>query len=168
MNRTKARPPDPAPAGARPRPCYRELAGYLVRRLPPGSPPERLPPAREIARRYRIPLATAQFVRRAAVTRLRPPVQLLPDDPGCPPWVGVAADLRTRIETGQLTGRLPGRKPLAATYRVGACTVRKALDLLAHERLVEIRPGTQGTYIVEDALPGAPIVRPEPGTNGSP
>ncbi|MFF2078462.1 GntR family transcriptional regulator [Kitasatospora sp. NPDC058162] len=136
----------------RPRPCYQELAARLVRGLPPGLSTERLPPAWKIARWYQVPLSTAQFVRRAAVTRLRPPLQLLPGDPGCPPWVGLAEDLRERIRAGRLSGRMPGRKALATAYGVGIDTVGKALTLLAEEDLVEIRPGTQGTYVAQAVL----------------
>ncbi|MFD8082510.1 GntR family transcriptional regulator [Kitasatospora sp. NPDC059722] len=152
MNHMNTNPHEPTPAEARIRRHYKTLAAHLVRGLPPGLPPDRLPPAWKIACWYRIPLSTAQFVRRAATTRLRPPLRLCPDDPSCPVWVGVAADLRERIREGRFSGRMPGRKPLAAAYKVGTDTIGKALELLADEHLVEIRPGTQGTYVSQELL----------------
>ncbi|MEV6978540.1 GntR family transcriptional regulator [Kitasatospora sp. NPDC093806] len=138
------------PAGTSPRPHYRTIAVHLVRGLPPGVSADRLPPAWKIARWYQIPLSMAQFVRRAATTRLRPPLQLLPGDPGCPAWARVAADLRDGIREGRLSGRLPGRKALAAAYGVGTDTVGKALEMLAEEHLVEARQGQQGTFVSRD------------------
>ncbi|MGV9267476.1 GntR family transcriptional regulator [Kitasatospora sp. NPDC003701] len=145
-------PQETTPTGTSSRPCYRSLAARLLQGLPPGLAPEQLPPPWKIARWYQIPVATAQFVRRAAVTRLRPPLRLLPEDPACPAWVGLAADLRARIRAGRLSGRMPGRKPLAAAYGVGVDTVGKALVLLADEQLIEIRPGAKGTYVSRGAL----------------
>ncbi|MFF3160219.1 hypothetical protein ACFVRE_43800, partial [Streptomyces sp. NPDC057910] len=95
-----------------------------------------LPSAGEIARRYRIPLSTAQFVRRSVITRLRAPGCLAATGDGAagrrPAWQQVADDLRTQLTAGQFTGRLPDRVALAAYYGVSEDTVTKAARQLAH------------------------------------
>jgi DNA-binding FadR family transcriptional regulator len=62
----------------------------------------------------------------------------------------IAARLRRDIsnETLRLHDRLPPERHMAETYRVARGTIREALNRLADEGLVEIRPGS-GTYIIQ-------------------
>ncbi|MGP3691525.1 hypothetical protein ACTVZO_44010 [Streptomyces sp. IBSNAI002] len=62
---------------------YQVLAEHLLQNLR-RKRSAAVPLPQEIARRYCVPVATAQFVRRAAVTRLRPPLPPLPQ-PTRPP-----------------------------------------------------------------------------------
>lgn len=60
----------------------------------------------------------------------------------------IAARLRREILAGSLArhDRLPSERTLAETYGVARNTVREALNRLADEAFVEIRPGS-GTYV---------------------
>lgn len=66
--------------------------------------------------------------------------------------------LRDRIVAGDLPpgGRLPGEPALAAEHAVSRVTVRRALDLLEREGLVQRKPGS-GTF-VHDSRSVRPIV----------
>ncbi|CAO3378890.1 GntR family transcriptional regulator [Azospirillum argentinense] len=66
--------------------------------------------------------------------------------------------LRDRIVAGDLPpgGRLPGEPALAAEHAVSRVTVRRALDLLEKEGLVQRKPGS-GTF-VHDSRAVRPIV----------
>ncbi|MFE2409218.1 GntR family transcriptional regulator [Kitasatospora sp. NPDC059408] len=132
------------------RPEYRDLAADLVGRLPRPRSPERVPAVGRIARLYRIPVPTAEFVRRAAVTLLRRPPWLLPQPPGSVAWLGVAADLRERIEARSLRGRIPGRRALAEAYGVSLDVVNQAVEALIEQHLLVVRPGSPGTYVNEE------------------
>ncbi len=61
--------------------------------------------------------------------------------------------LRDRIHNGALAsgGRLPGEPAMAAQFGVSRLLVRRALDLLVAEKLVERRPGS-GTYVRDPAV----------------
>jgi len=69
----------------------------------------------------------------------------------------IAALLRRSIATGKLIlhDRLPPERQLAKTYGVARGTVREALNRLASEGRVEIRPGS-GTYVTQ--APGSDSV----------
>jgi GntR family transcriptional regulator len=60
---------------------------------------------------------------------------------GLPPYRELARQLRQQIMSGQLRGRLPSELELAASWRVGKGTVRKALQLLREQGLVETHHG---------------------------
>lgn len=65
-------------------------------------------------------------------------------------WEQVAADLRARIDGGELAAghRLPSEDDLAVEYGVARMTVRKAIaELVTEERLVVLRG--RGTYVPE-------------------
>jgi GntR family transcriptional regulator len=62
-------------------------------------------------------------------------------DSGVPPYRQLAAILRARIESGELSGRLPGERMMAQEWDVAHGTVRKALGLLRSEGLVETNQG---------------------------
>jgi GntR family uxuAB operon transcriptional repressor len=60
----------------------------------------------------------------------------------------IASILRQKINSGLLktSERLPAERLLADTYSVARGTVRKALNILAIEKIVDIRPGS-GTFV---------------------
>ena len=62
---------------------------------------------------------------------------------GLPPYQRIAADIRARIESGELVpgDALPSINELRAQWGVARSTIIKALDLLKAEGLVE---GVQG------------------------
>lgn len=67
------------------------------------------------------------------------------------PWRQILAALRGQIEDGSLApgDRLPSITALAQEYEVALTTVRKALDQLKAEGLVETSP--MGTYVKRPA-----------------
>ncbi|MFD8980233.1 GntR family transcriptional regulator [Streptomyces sp. NPDC059564] len=144
------------------RPRYQLVADELMRRFG-GSGAGGLaevPSAARIAQEYRVPLPTAQFVRRALCTRLRAEgsphgVPMAPDALTVPERV--AGLLRSRILNGTLTGRLPIRPVLAKEYRVSVDTVSKAVRLLAEEGLL-FGAARRGTYVLglRPPAPSAP------------
>ena len=74
--------------------------------------------------------------------------------------IDIAQILRREIDKGTLepSSRLPPGRALAKTYGVARGTVREALNQLAHENLVEIRPGS-GTYVTSEKIAkSSPIV----------
>jgi GntR family transcriptional regulator len=66
-----------------------------------------------------------------------------------PPWRQLAAILRKKIQSGEITGRLPGEKDLMHEYGLALATVRKSVKLLRDEGLVRTVPGW-GTFTVTD------------------
>jgi GntR family transcriptional regulator len=58
----------------------------------------------------------------------------------------IAADLRSKIRSGEYTGQLPAETRLALHYRVALNTLRRALDVLEGEGLVSSQQGT-GTFV---------------------
>lgn len=64
--------------------------------------------------------------------------------------------LQDRIATGAIASgaQLPGEPALAVEHGVARVTIRRALDQLAHEGLVERRPGV-GTFVRAPARPAA-------------
>lgn len=62
----------------------------------------------------------------------------------------LAAIIRNRIESGELApgARLPGIIALAGEYEIAPITVRKALDILKDEGLIEGVSGL-GTFVTE-------------------
>lgn len=130
------------------RPQYQAIAEELL------SQPLRiqeLPSAGEIARRYRVPLPTAQFARRAVTTRVRAPASMsaggLSMSTRRPAWRQVADDVRDRIETGQLFGRLPDCARLAAHYGVGAEVVIRATRQLERDVILEFTFDRRDVYV---------------------
>lgn len=64
-----------------------------------------------------------------------------------PLWEQLAARLRERISSGDLTGQLPAEWRIAAEYGVSRDTVRRALDRLRDEGLITSTRG-RGTFVV--------------------
>lgn len=79
----------------------------------------------------------------------------------------IASMLRRNIMAGELAlrERLAPERTLAAEYRVARGTVREALNQLASEELVQIRPGS-GTYVTYEAsnLPNPVMLSAGPDT----
>jgi GntR family transcriptional regulator len=67
-----------------------------------------------------------------------------------PPYRQLAAILRARIESGEVTTRLPGEKSLVQESGLAQGTVRKAIGLLRDAGLVRTVPGW-GTYIIPES-----------------
>jgi GntR family transcriptional regulator len=67
------------------------------------------------------------------------------DDPR-PAYVQLAAILRARIASGEITARLPSERDLHQEFGVAPMTARKAVRLLADEGLVVTVTG-RGTYV---------------------
>ncbi len=72
----------------------------------------------------------------------------------------VADRLRQRIETGALTGALPGVQKLALEFKVNFMTVDKALNVLSAEGLVHRVP-RQGTFVSHRRTVAFAMHRPE-------
>jgi GntR family transcriptional regulator len=71
-------------------------------------------------------------------------------DPDSPvlAYVQLADDLARKIGSGELTGRLPAERDLAAEYGVAYGTVRRAMEVLRERGLVESVHG-RGTFVSE-------------------
>jgi DNA-binding GntR family transcriptional regulator len=71
-------------------------------------------------------------------------------DSDIPPYQQIAADLRTRILSGELPprSRLPSADWISQETGVNKLTARKALRLLVDEGLAVMRPGW-GTFVAE-------------------
>jgi GntR family transcriptional regulator len=67
-------------------------------------------------------------------------------DSATPLYVQVADDLIARIESGEITSRLPSLKTIAQEYGVSHITAEKAMQTLRDAGLVETTIG-RGTYI---------------------
>jgi GntR family transcriptional regulator len=69
-------------------------------------------------------------------------------DPGSPvlAYVQLANYLARKIETGELTGRLPSERDLATEYGVAYGTVRRAIELLRERGLVQSVHG-RGAFV---------------------
>jgi GntR family transcriptional regulator len=68
-------------------------------------------------------------------------------DSADPPFRQLAVILRSQIERGEITTRLPGEKTLQQEYGLALATVRKAVKVLRDEGLVRTVPGW-GTYVI--------------------
>lgn len=67
-------------------------------------------------------------------------------DSAVPLYVQVATLLRGRIESGELTSRLPSLKTISQDYEVSHITAEKAVQVLKDDGLVESVVG-KGTYV---------------------
>jgi GntR family transcriptional regulator len=65
-----------------------------------------------------------------------------------PPYMQLAAILRARIESGEITARLPGERALQQEFGLAPITIRKAVRLLRDEGLVRTVSG-MGTYVAK-------------------
>lgn len=87
------------------------------------------------------------------------PVTLIQPEPGQSRYAALAAALRHRIVAGAWPpgAPLPAETSLAAEHGVALGTLRRALELLAEQGLIERRHG-KGTF-VRDGLTGATMLR---------
>jgi GntR family transcriptional regulator len=69
------------------------------------------------------------------------------------PYQQLAGLLRADIESGKITSQLPSITQLTEQTRLAVGTVRRAINILVKEGLVETVPG-RGTFVIER--------RPEP------
>jgi DNA-binding GntR family transcriptional regulator len=74
----------------------------------------------------------------------------LDHDSVTPLYVQLAADLRGRIERGELTGRLPSVKGLQQEYGVAQGTAERAFRILKEEGLVTSGQG-RGYFVIPPA-----------------
>src|SRR5271169_4361516 len=67
--------------------------------------------------------------------------------------------IRQAVESGELSGKLPGERELARRFHVNAKTLSKALTDLAAEGLLSRSIG-RGTFVRGAASPGSPAEGP--------
>ena len=70
-------------------------------------------------------------------------------DPQSPehPYQQLARQLRERIESGEITSQMPSITELTAQTGLAVGTVRRAIDILVNEGLVQTVPG-RGTFVM--------------------
>jgi len=70
-------------------------------------------------------------------------------DPRSPehPYQQLARQLRERIESGEITSQMPSITELTAQTGLAVGTVRRAIDILVNEGLVQTVPG-RGTFVM--------------------
>ena len=87
------------------------------------------------------------------------PIRLVESEPGQSRYGALAAAMRARIVAGEWPpgSAIPAEQMLAAEHGVALGTMRRALDLLADQGLVE-RVHGRGTF-VRQGLSGAPMLR---------
>lgn len=73
-------------------------------------------------------------------------------DPDSPdhPYEQVAAFLRERIQSGEITGRLPSLTELHVQFGVSMGVASRAVQLLVAEGLAETKPG-RGAFVRREA-----------------
>ena len=64
------------------------------------------------------------------------------------PYLQLAGLLRAEIESGKITSQLPSITKLTEETRLAVGTVRRAINILVKEGLVETVPG-RGTFVIE-------------------
>jgi DNA-binding GntR family transcriptional regulator len=69
-------------------------------------------------------------------------------------YVQLAALLRQRSLSGEITSKLPSLSQLTDQTRLAVGTVRRAIDVLANERLVQKVPG-RGTLVINSQSTGS-------------
>ncbi|MFY9933305.1 MAG: winged helix-turn-helix domain-containing protein [Streptosporangiaceae bacterium] len=67
---------------------------------------------------------------------------------GRPPWIQLAAILRSRIASGEITSRLPGERALQQEFGLAPVTIRKTVHQLRDEGLVRTTP-SWGTCVIK-------------------
>ncbi|MEV6246921.1 TetR/AcrR family transcriptional regulator C-terminal domain-containing protein [Streptomyces sp. NPDC051742] len=81
-----------------------------------------------------------------------------------PPYLAIAAELRRRVRSGELSpgDRVPSTRAITREWGVAMATATKALGVLRQEGLVRPEPGV-GTVVVTPAAPNAHL-KGDPGT----
>jgi GntR family transcriptional regulator len=67
-------------------------------------------------------------------------------------YLQLAARLRERITSGKISSRLASLTQLTAETSLATGTVRRAIDVLAREHVVQIVPG-RGTFVTGSGRP---------------
>lgn len=82
-------------------------------------------------------------------------------DAADPPYAQVAADLKRRIDSGELPpgARVPSISYLMGQYGIARNTARRALHELEAEGLVQIRQGW-GTFVRQQGLASPDLLTP--------
>ena len=70
------------------------------------------------------------------------------------PYQQLAGLLRAEIESGKITSQLPSITQLTEETGLAVGTVRRAINILVKEGLVETVPG-RGTFVIEQRAPRA-------------
>lgn len=93
------------------------------------------------------------------MTASRPRLTLVQPEPGQSRYAALAAAIRQRVVDGEWPpgSALPAETRLAAEHGVALGTLRRALELLAEQGMIERRHG-RGTF-VRGGLSGAPMLR---------
>ncbi|QAY63249.1 GntR family transcriptional regulator [Xylanimonas allomyrinae] len=156
-------PPEPP----RPGTPWTKIHDLIRDRITDGTYTGRLPRPRDLAAEHHVSTTTIyKALRRLAATGRVQTVNdgarsgtyaITPDAEPAPTtrW-RIYDDLRARIQRGDLTGRLPTHATLAAHYGTSTKPIAFAVHALAHEGLLDVRPG-HGTSVV-------PRTPPRPGT----
>src|SRR5260370_16870048 len=86
-------------------------------------------------------------------------------DPSSPvhPYRQLADRLREKIASGEITNQLPSITKLTEATMLAVGTVRRGIDILVKEGLVETVPG-RGTFVIDQRPPtsGPPSAPPAP------
>jgi DNA-binding GntR family transcriptional regulator len=77
-------------------------------------------------------------------------------DPSSPvhPYRQLADQLRAMIASGEITNQLPSITKLTEATMLAVGTVRRGIDILVKEGLVETVPG-RGTFVIEPGRPAS-------------
>lgn len=86
------------------------------------------------------------FLNPTAMTQAADPVKINSASPEHA-YVQLAALLRKRILSGEIASKLPSLTELTNETHLAVHTVRRAIDVLARERLVQRVPG-RGTFVI--------------------
>ena len=83
------------------------------------------------------------------------------------PYLQLAGLLRARIASGEIASQLPSITKLTEETRLAVGTVRRAVNILVKEGLVETVPG-RGTFVIEQRPSRSPSgqqapAHPQPG-----
>jgi DNA-binding transcriptional MocR family regulator len=85
------------------------------------------------------------------------------------PYRQLADQLRALIQAGEITNQLPSITKLTEATLLAVGTVRRGIDILVKEGLVETVPG-RGTFVIDQRAPAPGAARgrkaPAPGAAG--
>jgi GntR family transcriptional regulator len=85
-------------------------------------------------------------------------------DPSSPvhPYQQLANQLRALISSGEITNQVPSITKLTEWTDLAVGTVRRGIDILVKEGLVETVPG-RGTFVIDQRSSAGRHERPQPG-----
>ncbi len=90
-------------------------------------------------------------------------------DPSSPvhPYRQLADQLREKITSGEITNQLPSITKLTEATLLAVGTVRRGIDILVKEGLVETVPG-RGTFVIDRRPSAGGRARPQTGRTRPP